>query len=118
MIQPSPYSGKEDGAEEMRPDVNEIVMDVEDRGEGPPVAVAVRTVSRDDVMVIAPPGRQVVPQHKQRRGDLLLYVPGGLYEACAALPEAGVRMCVSHDMLGRNGNPGFVPFIVSVRTDL
>lgn len=74
MIEPSADDGESKGAEEMGPDVDELVVDVEEGGEGAAVAVAVGAVPGHDEVVVAPPRRQVVPEHQQLRRDLMLNV--------------------------------------------
>lgn len=64
----------------MRPDVDGFVMHVEERGEGSPVAIAIRAVTREDKVVIAAPSRQVVPQDEQGRGNLVFYILSNLCE--------------------------------------
>lgn len=64
----------------MRPNVDKLIVRVEERGKGSPVAVALGAVAGLDKMVVAPPRRQVVPENYKGRGDLLLHVQGGLLE--------------------------------------
>lgn len=55
VVQPSAHGWEGEGAQEVRPNVDGFVVYVEERGEGPPIAVALGAVPRFDKVVIAPP---------------------------------------------------------------
>ena len=71
-VEPGADEGEDEGADGVRPDVDGLVVHVEKRREGPPVAVALLAVPRPDEVVVPPPRRQVVPEHQQRLLHILL----------------------------------------------
>lgn len=73
---PQPY--KDDGAEEVRPDVDRLVVHGKHRGEGVAVAIAGGAVSRGDEGVVAAPVGQFVPGEEQGVFNLLFHCFNGV----------------------------------------
>lgn len=67
-----------DGAEQMRPDVDKLIVDVEERAPAVGVGAADLAVARVDEAVVAAPGGQVIPEEEQRVLDLVLDGLGGV----------------------------------------
>jgi hypothetical protein len=58
------------GAEEVRPDVDRLIVHVEERTERMGVGVLGLTIAREDKGIVATPVGEVVPQKEQRVLDL------------------------------------------------
>lgn len=69
-VQGQPGRREGDGAEQVRPDVDRLVVQGPDGPERGSIAVAVGPVPRADELVVAPPVRQVVPEHEQGSPNL------------------------------------------------
>lgn len=72
QIQPSRGDDGNDGAGEMRPDVDEFVVQVEERAGGLGVGRAGGPVAGEDEGVVAAPGGEVVPEEEELLLDFLL----------------------------------------------
>lgn len=76
-IQPRRRDDGNDGAGKMRPDVDELVVQVEERAGGLGVGRADGPVAREDEGVVAAPGGEVVPEQEELLLDFLLGVFDG-----------------------------------------
>lgn len=65
-------AGKQDGAGEVRPDVDGLVVQGEDGREGASVAVACRPVARHDKGIVTAPIVEVIPSEQEGGLDFLL----------------------------------------------
>lgn len=98
-----------EGAEEMRPDVDALVVQVAQALEGAPVAVAGGPVAAQDVGVVSTPWLQLIPDLEEGFLDFGFDLFGGVdyglgRGARATLPELGgsapcVTPCLRHDYL-------------------
>lgn len=66
-----------DGAEEVGPDVDGLIVQIPQRAEGGAVGIGVGAVARDDELIVAAPGGQVVPEDEEGLFDFAFEGGGG-----------------------------------------
>lgn len=77
MIQIQRPGDEDEGSEEVRPDVDGLVVQVEEGLEGVGVGGAGLAVARGDEGVVAAPGGEVVPENEEAVLELVLEGLGG-----------------------------------------
>lgn len=77
MVQIQRAGDEDEGAEEVRPDVDGLVVQVEEGLEGVGVGGARLAVARGDEGVVAAPGGEVVPEDEEAVLELVLEGLGG-----------------------------------------
>lgn len=80
MVKEEATESEQESAQQMGPDVDKLIVQVEDGPKRLPVAVGGGAVARVDEVVVAAPVREFIPQHQQGVLDPVFDILGGFQE--------------------------------------
>ena len=80
VVEEEAAKGEGDGAQEMSPDIDKLIVQVKDGPEGFKIAVGGAAVARVDEVVVAAPVGEFIPQHQQGVLDPVFNILGRLQQ--------------------------------------